>query len=91
MSVTVGTTVEEVLILLSSGDVVTLCVHDGGIKEHTVTSLKDFSTHYPQPRPLSGDLELFSFHNYCGVFYKGDLRYYLLLVLMHKSKVCDNM
>ena len=74
MSVTVSTAVEELLVLLSSGEVITIENVDRP-RGRVVTKLNDFSEHYPQPRPHTAEIQLFSLHTYCGIFSKGDLRY----------------
>jgi hypothetical protein len=78
VSVTVSTAVEELLVLLSSGEVITIDNVDRP-RGRAVTKLKEFSEHYPQPRPHTAEIQLFSLHTYCGIFSKGDLRLYEML------------
>ena len=64
----------DLLILLSSGDVLTLETHGDRVQTYTLATLKDFSEHYTQARSQKAELKLFSLHSYCGVFSKGELR-----------------
>ena len=65
---------EELLILLSSGEVLTIGSGERP-QGHVVNKLKDFSEHYLTPRPHTADIQLFSLHTYCGIFSKGEMRY----------------
>ena len=72
---TVGNAIGQLLLLLSSGDVITIDTHGDKHRHRTVVKLRDFPNHYPQTESgTTTDLELFSLHMYCGIFCKGDLR-----------------
>ena len=74
MSVTVNIDTKQLLLLLSSGEIITVHLSEDRVKSHCVTKLKDFPNHFPHTKSGSTDLLVFSFHTYCGVFSNGDLR-----------------
>ena len=74
MSVAVTMTTGQLVVLLSSGEVVTVGTQRGARMQHVVT-LADFAVHYHLPDPRETDLQLFVIHTYYGIFCKGELRY----------------
>ena len=74
LSVTVNSTTDQLLLLLSSGEV--CCVQAQGRRTRTtvVVRLADFSLRYRLPEARKTDLQLFTIHTYYGIFCKGEIR-----------------
>ena len=78
MSVTVAMTTRQLVLLLSSGEVVTVETLRSGAAIKHVVRLANFADHYRLPASQRAGLQLFVIHTYYGIFCKGELRYNVL-------------
>lgn len=71
VSVTVAMATSQLLLLLSSGEVVMLHMVRQRPQTRPVVQLKDFCLRYHLP---GSQLQLFAIHTHYGIFSKGELR-----------------
>ena len=74
MSVTVAMTTSQLVLLLSSGEVVTVSTLGSRVHMQHVLKLADFADHYRLSSFRDAGLQLFVIHTYYGIFCKGELR-----------------